>query len=374
MATDSTSRSVSTREVLCQVWNDFTDKEVQAGYTYTYIWMANQVGHFTLGFLPTILASWLFRWFGCEPVDEGHSPPLLWFALVSAAFWGVKEIRDVVRAKRGAAGHVFPVNVWDLWRNAGTAVYFFWTGILVAVLGLFSGLLGLIVFVLLSAVAVLVPARYWLPRRLCFQRAHLPRVARLADFTGQLSARPRRLSARNIESFLEAAKANRVDVPCHLLVFGEVGTGRTYLAVAIGTEHSFEVRRVRYLTWTKLLESAVSDPTSGVQDGALVWPWMSVDILILDDMVDQSGTVGPELLEEKRKELRDLPDPARNALRKQRVVWVFGSIEDGMPAPEEWIGLLRRELNMEPGRFGCIELEAPRQPRPKVTVAAVSGL
>ena len=367
-----TNRVVTLKDVLQQVWADWTDKEVQAGYTYTYIWMANQLGHFTLGFLPTYLVSWGILWISGRGIEDVYCKYLLWFPLLLAVGWAAKEIWDVARAVKSASGHAFPVDRADLWMDAGTAVFFFWCGIVTATVGLRYPAFGLASFAVVLVLAVALPARYWLPRKLCFQRARLPYLARLADFTSRFGAAPPRLGPPAIVQFLAAAKQGTRAAPTHLLVFGALGTGRTSLAVGIGTEHSFEIRRTRYLTWTKFLEIAVHDPTPDRQDGAAAWPWMDADILILDDMVDQSDPSPPALLAEKERELSSLPDAARKALASRRAVWVFGEISGDTPAPAQWIDLLSRLLGLEQAQLGYAELLGG-QVKPLMPLASRSG-
>lgn len=52
-------------EIARQAVSDWFGKEVQSGYTLTYIWMANQLGHFTLGFIPVCIGVWIWRL--CDP-------------------------------------------------------------------------------------------------------------------------------------------------------------------------------------------------------------------------------------------------------------------------------------------------------------------
>ena len=52
---------VTAGRILRQVHRDLYDKEVQHSYTTSYVWMTNQLGHFTLGLLLTFLIIWLVR-------------------------------------------------------------------------------------------------------------------------------------------------------------------------------------------------------------------------------------------------------------------------------------------------------------------------
>ena len=64
-------------KLVLQAKADFWAKEVQTGYTYTYVWMTNQFGHFNLGFLPSLLAAsppcvWSLTRFSCVTDRSGR--------------------------------------------------------------------------------------------------------------------------------------------------------------------------------------------------------------------------------------------------------------------------------------------------------------
>src|SRR4051812_20879090 len=87
-----------------QVLADFLGKEVQDGYTLTYVWMANQLGHFTLGLMFTLLPVWLLRWLfdGCRTSTCGG-----WVAAVVFVVGVVKEANDYRQARTATTGHSF---------------------------------------------------------------------------------------------------------------------------------------------------------------------------------------------------------------------------------------------------------------------------
>ena len=372
--TDARDFRITPAELLSQVVADWLDKEVQAGYTYTYIWMTNQLGHFTLGFLPTLLVAWIiesaWHWFGnSQPVPLRY---LLVFPAALAVIWALKEVRDVVVAEKDAKKGTFPVDSSDLWKDAGTAVFFFWSGIIPATLGLFNPLYAVISFFILLPIAVVVPAWYWLTRKLCFQRGHMPYLARLADFTSRFQSGGAYLGPKDILQFVADAAATERQGPSHLLIFGAIGTGRSTLAVAMATEHSFAVRPVRYTTWTKFLEVAHSD-TNPTKDGdTTVWPWKSVDILVLDDVVDCSPETFQVRLQEKRAELEAMNSDTRQNLKSRCVVWAMNALDNDTSAAEQWIALLSQTFSMQPSEFGYVELMGFAG-KPRLPVSSLSG-
>jgi hypothetical protein len=48
------------RNLWTEVGNQVTGSDIESGYSYVYSWLANQFGHFMIGFAGTILVGWLF--------------------------------------------------------------------------------------------------------------------------------------------------------------------------------------------------------------------------------------------------------------------------------------------------------------------------
>ncbi len=46
-------KAISSKHVLKQLKDDLIGKDSYRGVTLTYTWLANQFGHFSLGFIPT---------------------------------------------------------------------------------------------------------------------------------------------------------------------------------------------------------------------------------------------------------------------------------------------------------------------------------
>lgn len=362
---------VSGRELWRQALKDFGGKEVQNGYTLTYVWMANQLGHFTLGFLLSFLLVWLVQLllpsgccslspFSASPRDVQLSGTLCAWAIAIAAVqalgWVAKEIHDYRVARNGTLRNIFDFNGWDVFRDAATAVAFIGFGIAVAFSALLSWRLALWVFAG-GLVLALIPARYWLQRKYCFQRGKLPFLFRLSDFEGRFR-KPEQ--ERSIDDLLAAPpNAHR-----HLLIFGETGTGRTGLAVGILTEHLFKVRRARYMTWAKFIETATYRPDT--QEAEQAWPWQDSDIVVLDDVVkmvgasvlDQPGQIAEQLgkLDEEHRD-------TTTRLGRRSTVWVLGAASE--EAKDEWVQALAGALGVRQTDFMRAELVHPERKPPR---------
>jgi hypothetical protein len=368
--------AVTARDILRQARRDLFDKEVQHTYTTSYVWMTNQVSHFGLGFLATFLLVWIVQivhslyvcglpptgiWLSCaiEPHHFGG-----WMLLVPAfeiALWARMEYKDYTSAKQDAKGNCFVFDARDVARDALTALWFIAAGMAVAYLSFIAWTFALAAFAG-GAIVSLIPAGYWLSRKLCFQQAALPYLYRLADFGSTFAPRPEQ-GVATVNDYLTRARPIR-----HLLIFGVTGAGRTSLAVAIATEHTFFVHSARYMSWAKFVETAQINPEDVVQDGIWVWPWRESDIVVLDDVdkvIDGRSYTSPDHIV---ADLGKLPPEVASSLAVRQTIWVLGPDQAG------WITKLSAALNIAPDEFCAVEV-IPKTGRgkPRATFSHFSG-
>ena len=89
------------RRVFTQVSHDlYGTKDVQDAITATYVWMADQIGHITLGLVPTLLLCWIVTAFHPSPV--WRIPLFILVAALIFFYWVYKEYTDYKDTK-GAA-------------------------------------------------------------------------------------------------------------------------------------------------------------------------------------------------------------------------------------------------------------------------------
>jgi hypothetical protein len=380
------------RRVLTQALHDlYGTKDVQDAITASYVWMADQVGHLALGFLPTLLLCWIWQgvwacliaWTGWLDPGSGWAEALRILGLVAAtaaifAYWIYKERTDYHDTKQ-RAGDTFPFDSADILWNVKTALLYFAIGGLLA-LAAFIHWLALVIVLLLALWPAFRVALWWLRRKLAFQQAGLPFLYRLANFTGGINDPAKQAATEianllNREIVLSRVCFGRDVVPGnsprlrHLLLTGPLGTGKTSLAVGIGTEFAFALGIGRYLSAAKLVQLAAGpagDPAQmEYKDGRLLWPWKQCDLLVVDDVdagVDNPVTGTATHLVDPANFAAALGSGPTNRplawLADRRSVWILG---DAKSAPA-WQAAIAGMMNIPPGEIMIVELQRPLAP------------
>lgn len=267
------------KELLKQFKNDLWCKEVETGYTVSYTWMANQLGHFALGFVPTILfMTACFAIWGISP----------WFALLSLLPIGLmigKEYGDVqaevVRWKTTPG--IEPLAIADVWKNAANACWFSIVGALVAgscaLAPLFPVALGAgigFITLLLLTIPTLFVMRYWITKKKCYQQSGLPYIYRLSYFD-----ETRVYDAGTSRHLLTDFQDGHID---HLVISGLAKSGKTTLAVGLGTELGFAQIKVRYTTFRDFMDICKEAEEDYIHLAYILWNCKEADVLIFDDV------------------------------------------------------------------------------------------
>ena len=373
------------RRVFTQVAHDlYGTKDVQDAITASYVWMADQIGHLALGLLPTLLFGWIWQllcdhWGLGEGWSIGGCAAL---ALAIFAYWISKERQDYVDTYKRAVKR-FPFDSSDITWNVKTALLYFGIGGLLA-LGALTNWKWLVVALLLSLWPAFRVAFWWLRRKLAFQQAGLPYLYRLTNFSGviaddavaavtglcDLKNRPivlwKVLFGRDV-----IEKAAPVTVR-HFLITGPLRSGKTSLAVGIGTEFAFALGIGRYLSAAKLMElkTGPRDDTKAVasemdyDDGRVLWPLAECDLLIVDDVDGglPTGTV-PAISAIRPVEfaaaLKTNHGPAPlGDLGGKRTVWVLGNTT----TTDEWKTVIADLMGISEGEIMTVPLQVAPLP------------
>jgi hypothetical protein len=117
---------------------------------------------------------------------------------------------------------------------------------------------GAALFVVL-AVASVFCAPYWLRQKIIWQKASLRYLSRFADMNANISPEDAELIQRFVDEPFEPG------APRQIIIAGPIGSGRTPVVSAIGTELAFKGRKLRYLSFDMLME--ISDQHANASPG-----------------------------------------------------------------------------------------------------------
>ncbi|SMF51403.1 hypothetical protein SAMN06265365_11792 [Tistlia consotensis] len=325
--------------LLVQFWRDIFGKEVQSAATYSYLWMADQMGHIAIGLLVQVVGYFVFNRLGTWV--PGLAWLLAWanglsFLLVSGvvSFW---EFRAYSVSRREAANLQFPLDNDLLRRNAVIAAVYMIIGALVGydvnlrTPGAWTWFWNVVLF--LGAMGICVAAAPpWLRQKIVWQKAALPYLARLADLRAQIDEEVAEQLRRLIAAPFDSSR------PRQIMVVGPIGSGRTPMVCGLGTELAFKGKKVRYCSFDTLME--ISDQYDLPRPDGLppmgswgpkniyYWPWFEAETLIIDDISPIISTAIERFGPQAFTEILDIGlKQAAGQICNRNTVWVFGADE-----------------------------------------------
>ena len=313
--------NIGIKELAWQFYHDIFGKEVQDATTYSYVWLADQMGHICIGIVLTALIGALLHLLAGNVFIAG---PIA-FVLTAAGVAGWEYLAFTAAVKK-ATGR-FPLDQRLLMQNAIIATAYMVLGAAIGLGILLGGTVGLEIGFVVAVLGFLA-APYWLTQKIVWQKAALPYLARLADARKTIPD----VDAKAVQAMIDAGAPPQL-APRQIVLAGPTGSGRTSLAIGIGTEHGFKNRSVRYLSLDELLEFAASsgiDPKNPYGDdpgppNIQYWPWSTAQVLIIDDIgpivENVPGQDGPETL---KALLKDGLTKIRAELKLRDTVWVLG--------------------------------------------------
>jgi|GEM_PF-485572 len=337
-------------QVLKQLKNDLIGKDSYRGVTFSYSWLANQFGHYALGFIPALLI-----WIVLTKLTTWPCPVLLAPTIVSIA-WLVFEtgnfLGPLLLKKQSLAEHFYlpskeKYTFQPAWKNVAfdtfTDLLFFWLGAFSASLCL-AGIIGgdskIARNVLLALMVVLIyPAAYWYRTKLYLQYAKFPIQFRLSQWKKHPQGEP--LNDIDVQTVLSFVEVSATSSGNHLLIFGGRRSGKSTLAIGIGTELSIKGYSCSYYTAMKLFNTfALNEPEIIASDDCEVWSWRTASLLVIDDL--NPGSPTPRVFLSTNDVLAAInegdAESNRKCLAGKNVVWVLGDDDSGNP--DAWLKLL----------------------------------
>lgn len=347
---------ISAKDVFNQLKKDLIGKDSYRGVTLSYAWLANQFGHFSLGFIPTIL---LYRfWFHCF---KNHNAAQL-AALSVSVGWFLFELFNFIGpllSNRSSKSNLvyIPSKKYVFtppWKNVAfdtfTDLCYFWLGAFVASIVLKGSWIAVIV-ILVLCIILIWPSQYWYKTKMYLQEALYPYQIRLSQWQKPIDSS----LITKINAFI-----NQISAYHHILIYGGRKNDKTGLAVGICTELSIKGKICSYITANKLYNQFFAQKQINQDTRTGLWNWKTAEYLIIDDI--NPGTPVKDLMSPKKfLQLVDAYDDApnqtnRDALIKKNTVWVLGDSSNNKTAIAGWETLLN-ELGVKKHEILIISLD-----------------
>jgi hypothetical protein len=307
------------KHIFQQLKADLIGKDSYRGITLTYAWMANQFGHFALGFIPVFLVYRLLCWINWRP----HSYTAAW---IIAIFWLLFETYNFLGPiLKGTGEYRFSPAWWNVAFDTATDLVFFWIGAVAAALWLNPSWPAFFVLAAL-VIIVLYPSYYWFTTKMFQQYAAYPFQFRLSQWNYSISKEDK----KTVISFLKNPAQK------HLLVFGSSGSGKTAISIGVANELSINRRACWYTPAIKLYcmfhEKEIS--------AKALWIWRNTEVLVIDD-INPGRPIKEELVPpEKFLQFLDAVKDNREAIRSRSVIWVLGNQDSSESLRNKWSALL----------------------------------
>jgi len=321
--------------VVIRVLSTFLGSDVFSHYTARYTWMTNQMAHAMMGFC----FSSLWAVFGWHPA---------WFMI-----WPViKDLGDfTVDMHREGVFRVDAVRRRELLEDWFVDDFFWASGVALTLLfrtgspgsdnwGWWIGVLGAIV------VGALLLGRYMLKQKDALDRSALPYNFRLPNYAKPIDP----ASVQAVESFIAHLGGAP---PKHLIITGPFDSGRTSLAVGIGSGVCARREKTLYMNAYDLFaEVAIDHPE---HSGRKVAPWTlkETKVLVVDDLY--LSAFGPDKGSAVWQAASQKDDFQQ--LKQKGVVWVLNEPED----LSLWQSFLTETLALDSDRLIVIKLEGDEE-------------
>lgn len=256
--------------IIKQFKADLIGKDSHRGVTLTYSWLANQFGHFAIGYILTII---IFQFL---PI---YTKRLFHAQLIVCGIVTLFELYNFLGPLLIKKEHK---NIFKpAWSNIAFDTI---TDVLFFTLGAFS--ISLLFphnsygkkLVILVAVFLTYPIYYWFKTKIILQNAGYPIQIRLSQWQGVLSIE----FDKTILDFIQQIQNGNKGY--HLILNGSDKPNFSRLGIGIATELSIKNYSCKYITYTKL--NSQDENLNNSSD--LLWDINNSELLVIDDICIQT--------------------------------------------------------------------------------------
>jgi hypothetical protein len=330
-------KNLPAKDICKQLTRDLIGKDAFRGVTLSYTWLANQFGHIGLGFIP---AAMIYVWvYQGKRVASGMWGPAAFILF----FWIVLELKNYGISilprkkesftKKKARIKFYNPRKWHFLNDLFTDLLFFGFGAFLAGILFDQNVVTVSGFIFFTT-AIAYHFKYWYLSKIYLQRAWYPFQYRLSQWDQYMS--PENTAA--ITQFMEAPYTGT-----HLVLLGEDDNEKIHLAVGIGSEVSYQLKKCRYLTAMKAFECfyryEAEDSSNSHQ---VCWNWEEAELLIIDDINPSHAGIREVITpEEFLQKINDKHgEENRKLLREKKVIWILGNEVPDSSEQKKWEELL----------------------------------
>ncbi|SKC98174.1 ATPase family associated with various cellular activities (AAA) [Chitinophaga ginsengisegetis] len=340
-------KTITRGNMFRQLKADLGGKDSYRGVTLTYTWLANQFGHFSLGFIPAFILYLVLK----NRMEETRAA--LTAAWSISAVWLVFEAINFLwpltfGKKGGVKSYIFQPAWGNVAFDTITDLLFFWLGAFFCSLLCRDTTVARVV-VIVTAALLVYPTYYWYLTKMYLQTPGYPFQFRLSQWsTEQIAPEDIDLIRRFLDSNTQGM---------HLFLFGPKNSGKTSLSVAIATELSIRHYSAVYTSAMKLYCMFYEQDDDSTAD--VLWTWRKASILVIDD-INPGNPVKEDLITSDRflsfVDGSSTNDINRTALKDTNVIWVLGNDDQDRKLSATWQNMLH-SIGVEREKMLSLNLE-----------------
>ncbi len=303
-------KKLSLKDILTQLKDDLIGKDSYRGVSLSYAWLANQLGHFTLGALLALI----FYHITCF---EQYHIAAYFSGIVWTSFEGYNFLGPLLFKKDSAkvklntqSQYTFQPKWLNIFFDTFTDICFFWLGAL-CFYQYFDANFSLKWALIAVGIYLMIAFCYWYPVKIYLQQARFPWQCRLSQWPHLMHQQ----NVKAVESFIKVK-----DKPTHVLVYGPAHVGKTTLAIGMATERAFHWKTCAFVSFAKFLSDIKSAPNQ--IPGPSYWDWKVADTMVIDD-INPSDPAGYEFMKVAQIDAQILD--VKDMLWRKNVIWIIGA-------------------------------------------------